>query len=156
MTSHLTVSLELIAFMRWLLKNRKSLLNALVTQSLNDSLYEEMEELAEQSPDLSSDELHSIVNGFLGYIEEELAKNMLGDDEKPARLQPGRLLQSLSSLAQTQLQSFNEDELHTSMQQTAAVLQQKSGEHSEQVKKHLLLRNLLNNWSPEKNKDDVN
>ena len=151
MTSHLTVSLELIAFMRWLLKNRKSLLNALVDQALNDTLYAEMEELAEQSPDLSSEELHRIVNGFLSHIEEQLGEHML-DGEQPHehRVQPSTLLNSLSSFTQNQLQSFDQAAVHTSMQQTATVLQQQTGDHSEQVKKHLLLRNLLDNWSPDK------
>lgn len=158
MTSHLTVSLELIAFMRWLLKNRKSLLNALVDQAINDSLYEEMEELAEESPDLSSEELHKIVNGFLSHIENQLAEHMLEGHEhedEGSTAQPSKLLQSLSPATKAQLQSFNEDDLHTSVRQTATVLNQQDGAHSEQVKKHLLLRNLLNNWSPDKN-DGVN
>lgn len=154
MTSHLTVSLELIAFMRWLLKNRKSLLNALVDQAVHGSLYDEMEELAEQSPDLGSEELHKIVNGFLSHIESQLAEHMLEGQEQ-GEVQPSKLLQSLSSVTKAQLQSFDEEELHTSMQQTASVLSQQDGTHSEQVKKHLLLRNLLNNWSPDK-KDGVN
>ena len=150
MTSHLSVSLELIAFMRWLLRNRKSLLNTLIDQALNDSLYEEMEELAEQSPDLTSDELHKILNGFLSYIEQQMTKRMLEEEQQGDAPAPHQLLQSLSSFTQSKLQSFDENALQTSMKQTATVLQQQTGEHSEQVKKHLLLRNLLNNWSPDK------
>ena len=160
MTSHLTVSLELIAFMRWLLKNRKSLLNALVDQAINDSLYDEMEELAEQSSEMTSEELHKIVNGFLSHIEGQLAEHMLeghehDNDVTADTALPSKLLQSLSSLTKSQLQSFDEAELHTSAQQTATVLSQQDGSQSEQVKKHLLLRNLLNNWSPDKN-DGIN
>lgn len=148
MTSHLTVSIELIAFMRWLLRNRKALLSTLVDQALNDSLYAEMAELTETMPNLSSEELHKIVNSFLSHIEQQIAVRMTNDAPQQ-KVRPAHFLRTLSPKTQALLHSLNEEVLAQSVQQTVSFLSHNREKQSEQSKKHLLLRNLLNNWSPD-------
>jgi len=145
MASQLTVSLELIAFMKWMLHHKKSFLNKLIIQALQEGLRTELAQLIEEEDNMPADELYYIVNSFLGHIEKQLQTQIT---QQPEQISQGALFQSFSPQTQVQLQTLDKEALSMSMYQTATLLDEDKKDHSEQMKKHLLLRQLLNNWSP--------
>lgn len=153
MASHLTISVELIAFMKWVLRNKRAALNSFLASVMDEQLCAEIDRIIHEPKELSGDELYSIVNSFLGHIEAEMISH-LESDEPPAEASEDTeaLYHSLSPQMQAQLtQAFGDDVLSQGVSQAATLLNE-NGEaqdvQSEQVKKHALMRSLLNTWSP--------
>lgn len=164
MASHLSISVELIAFMKWVLHNKKGALNAFLRQALDAEIRAEILSIMHESRDLSGDELYQIVNSFLGHIEEqimdEIEKDVRGDSHHHEQKSADDLYDVLSPQMQAQLtQVFDDHVIHQGMHHAAAQLMGENSpnevEHSEKVKKHVLMSNLLNQWTPPTD-DEVN
>ena len=163
MASHLSISVELIAFMKWVLHNKKGALNAFLRKALDSEIRAEILSIMHESRELSGDELYQIVNSFLGHIEEQIMTQVENDvrgDTVSEQPDADDLYGVLSPQMQAQLtQAFDDDVIHQGMHQAAAQLMSENGrtevEHSEKLKKHILMSNLLNQWSPPSD-DEVN
>lgn len=151
MAAHLTISLELITFMKWVLEHKQEAFARFIHTTLDPKLREDLLCMTDGNGDVSSEELYETVNNFLGFIEESMAHSL--SDAKPATTSDGRkeLYHSLCPRTQAQLnQAFDEDLLSASMQQAVTLLREapQPTTHSEQVKKHVLLQSLLSKWHP--------
>jgi len=153
MRSHLTVSLELIAFIKWLLKNRKDVLHDLVEESMSDDLLDELEALnAQGTNDDENAELYDVVNEFVSHLEEDLLYHIR--HSRPISF--GDKKSSLETLTDVNLQNFDAHDIIASTRQTDSMtLDNPLAQEDEQLKRHMLLKNLLNNWQPIEN-DEVN
>ena len=76
MDKHLSLSLELIYLMGWLLKHEKSMLNSLVKNALKNGLAQDLEKAHFDEPGDVSLELQTIILEFLSFLERSLAKNL--------------------------------------------------------------------------------
>lgn len=148
MNSTLSLSIELIYLMGWLLKNDKAKLNALVKQAVNDGLAYDLQKLGDIVHEDVSEHLHKTVLNFLTYMEEALTSNLdvmnIKHDAEEA------ILPTLSNVEE---EGLNDNTLQLSVQRTKAELQKQieSGainslnpEHAKQ----LLFKNILENWKP--------
>ncbi len=154
MRSHLTVSLELIAFIKWLLKNRKDVLHDLVEESMSDDLLDELEALNAKNAgnDDNNAELYDVVNEFVSHLEEDLVHQLR--HVRPINL--GDKKSSLETLTDVNLQNFDADDIIASTRQTDSMtLDDPLVQEDDQLKRHMLLKNLLNNWQPIEG-DEVN
>ena len=167
MASHLTISVELIAFMKWVLQKKQAALNTFLDQVMDQELRTELEQLVQSPVDVSSDELYAIVNNFLGHVEEQILDRLDTDTGQNQQHLPqstgvdsASLYHSLPPQMQAQLtQAFDDDVLVQGVHKAATALSNEPGraqpEHSEQVKKHILMQSLLSSWSPPSD-DEVN
>jgi|GEM_PF-4027033 len=165
MTSHLTVSVELISFMKWVLKHKKSELSSLVSLAIRDGLKEKINDAARVAQHVPPEELYKVVNTFLGFIEDEitghLAKSFFHSDRntKPypktlEALEPiddSSLYKSLTPVTQAHLHAAagSEQILSNSIHEAAEQLNEHSEYQSDQEKRRAILKAVLNNWSPE-------
>lgn len=161
MSSHLSISVELIAFMKWLLEHKRPALNSFLASVLDKDIRAELIHIMHEPEQFSGEQLYDIVNTFLGHIEEEVMSSV---EQEAAQGPPASKdestawYKSLSKQTQAQLnQAFDNRALHTGALQAANMLEQNatSKKQSEQVKKNALLHNLLENWLP-MNDEEVN
>ncbi len=148
MNSSLSLSIELIYLMGWLLKNEKSKLNALVKQAMNDGLAYDLQKLNDIVHEDVSDHLHKTVLNFLTYMEEALANNLDG-----LNLQHDAEEVILPALNNLEEDSLNDNTLQVSIQRAKADLQREvetgvaktlNPEHAKQI----LFKHILENWQP--------
>lgn len=77
MATQLTISLELIAFMQWVIQHKAEAFSNFMDKALDDEIREALAKLqADQSATLSSDELYSTLHNFLGSIEQHLEQSL--------------------------------------------------------------------------------
>lgn len=148
MNSTLSLSIELIYLMGWLLKNEKSKLSALVKQAMQDGLAYDLEKLNSMDHEDVSEHLHKTVLNFLSYMEETLVDNLEElDAGHDAQVE---LLPSMNNLAQDNL---NDNTLFVSMQRAKADIQKeiesgKATAINPDHAKQLLFKHILENWKP--------
>lgn len=148
MNSSLSLSIELIYLMGWLLKNDKSKLNALVKQAMNDGLAYDLQKLNDIIHEDVSEHLHTTVLNFLTYMEEALANNLdqlnIKHDAEEAML---------PALTNFEEDGLNYNTLQVSIQRAKADLQKEieSGQATSLNPEHakqLLFKHILENWTP--------
>ena len=148
MNSSLSLSIELIYLMGWLLKNEKSKLNALVKQAMHDGLAYDLQKLQDITHEDVSDHLHKTVLNFLSYMEEALADNM--DAPHMTHEADQAILPALNNLEE---ESLNDSTLQVSIQQAKADLQKEMDRGAANVLnpdhvRQLLFKHILENWNP--------
>ncbi len=148
MNSSLSLSIELIYLMGWLLKNEKSKLNALVKEAMKNGLAYDLQKLNTIDYEDTSDHLHKTVLNFLSYMEEALANNL--DVVHVRHDQQEIIMPALTNLEED---SLNENTLQVSMQKARADLQREVESGSAQrvnadYAKQLLFKHILENWQP--------
>lgn len=148
--------------MKWVLQHKKGALNTFLRQSLDAEIRAEILDIMHESRELSGDELYHIVNSFLGHIEDQIMTQVENEVSAPAVSSESahELYGVLTPQMQAQLtQAFDDDVIHQGMHHAAAQLNNEDGrsksEHSEQVKRHVLMSSLLNQWSPPSD-DEIN
>lgn len=148
MNSSLSLSIELIYLMGWLLKNDKSKLNALVKQAMNDGLAYDLQQLHDIEHEEMSEHLHDTVINFLSYMEEALTNNL---DALNIKHDAEQVM--LPALNKVEDDSLNDGTLHVSLQQAKAALQKEiesgvvKGVNPDYAKQ-LLFKRILENWQP--------
>lgn len=154
MAAHLTISLELITFMKWVLEHKQEAFAHFIEASLAPEL-RNLLLYADNSADVSSEDLYETVNNFLGFIEHSMAQTLSDAPAQPATvsgtLDGKELYRSLSAQTHAQLkQAFDKDLLAESMQHAATKLDEDAAPKSpsEQATKHVVLQSLLNKWQP--------
>lgn len=169
MTSHLTVSVELISFMKWILKHKKTEFSQLIKTSLQEGLRNEIMSVTHRQQDVSTEDLYEVVNTFLAFIEDDIVDEMTKKymhhthtHERPTPststpLNTQSLYKSLTPTTQAQLQSMvggNAPEiLSHSIEEAAHQLNGSVDGNSEQAKRLAVMRAVLNNWAPEKDSE---
>lgn len=155
MNSSLSLSIELIYLMGWLLKKEKSKLNALVKQAMNDGLAYDLQKLNTIEHEDVSEHLHNTVLNFLTYMEEALANNL---DLIHTKHEAEEAMRPALNLLEEN--SVDDDTLQVSIQRAKVDLQREveSGlvkslnpEHAKQ----LLFKHILENWDPT-NEENLN
>ena len=150
MDTNLSLSLELIYLMEWLLKNDKQFLNAMAKHAIKNGLLQDLKHINIESYLQNPESLYTTVLDFLVFLENALTKNLekTSLDSKTEdvifptikKIDPGFLGSKVIRL---------------SMQQTREklikknILKQKSNQQ-ENVKK-TLLEHIIKNWHPTKN-----
>lgn len=71
MSTQLTISIELIAFMEWVLKYKRDHLNEFISHMIDDDLKEQIALItADREAALSSNDLYMTLNDFIRHMEE--------------------------------------------------------------------------------------
>lgn len=76
MSINISLSLELICLVNWLLKNEKQLISALVKQALKNGFAQELEQLDGTQSLENPEDLYATVVEFLLFLEKNLLKNL--------------------------------------------------------------------------------
>ncbi len=151
----LSLSIELICLLAWILKHEKHKLDGLIKKSIKGGLVQELDKLENQDIAKASEKLYTTVLDFLIYLEDSLALNlhtMQLDIKTEKNLIP--------ALKKIQDESLNPTTIQTSIKQTTNQLYKeketnpditKNTDHVTQV----LFKQILKNWKPS-NKETMN
>ncbi len=161
--NNISLSLELICLMSWLLKNEKQGLNTLIKHAVQHGFSEELEKVESLDYSKVSEQLYATILDFLVLLEQILMKNLetisLDTTTKDA---------ILPALEQMDLDSLDDRTIWLSMQQTKDKLH-KHHNHNHKHKNHdpaeekptkqasheqakkILFEQLIKNWKPTKN-----
>jgi hypothetical protein len=154
MSASLSLSLELVLLMDWLLKHEKKTIQKLIKKVLKKGLEEEIdlvdtfyqEKLLDMDSDISQ-ELHNSILDFLISLEDMLIDGL---EEKKAFEEKG-FSQSLQKINK---QKLDNKTVLLSLKKTNDVIKKTAKNKSEQRHdkiKNTLFSELLKNWSPTTN-----
>lgn len=76
MSSHVSISFELILLINWIMKNEKTLINTLIKNALEKGFLQELEKNNQKDTIQTSDQLYAIILEFLIQLEKALIKNL--------------------------------------------------------------------------------
>lgn len=142
MSINISLSLELVCLVNWLLKKEKHLINALVKQALKNGFAQELETMEGAHALENSEQLYATVLDFLLFLEKNLLKNLetvsVDSQTKDAILPVVKKLDA---------DNIDVKALWLSMQQTKAQLC-KEGHKEEAEAADILFEKLLKNWKP--------
>ncbi|MFH0898965.1 MAG: hypothetical protein V1855_05275 [bacterium] len=151
----LSLSLELICLIAWLLKHEKSKLNVLIKRAIKNGLIQELDKLEKRDFLKASEELHMTVLDFLMFLEDSLIENLKTShlDIKTERtlIPPLKNMEEDALPAQTIQLSIKEakDQLIQEKQTDPTVSE--DVDHVKQV----LFEQIIKNWKPS-NKELLN
>lgn len=163
--NNISLSLELICLMSWLLKNEKQGLNTLIKQAVQHGFSEELEKVESLDHSMVSEKLYTTILDFLVLLEQILMKNL-----ETINLDTTTKDAILPALEQMDLDSLDDRTIWLSMQQTKDKLHKhhthnhkhkhKHHDHAEEKPtkqasnehaKKILFEQLIKNWKPTKN-----
>ncbi|MCK4499558.1 hypothetical protein KAU11_03625 [Candidatus Babeliales bacterium] len=137
MSATLSLSLELVSLLEWLLKNKKETMQTFVKESVEQGLVTD-NSFEDANPETIALYVHKVVMGLLEFLEESLVEK-LGDDDKDNGGINKQFAMTIEHLDQS---SFDPDVVWLSVQQAkSALLREGSNEARE-----ALLKKLLKNW----------
>jgi hypothetical protein len=167
MTTQISLSLELISLINWMLKKEKTMLNSLVKHAIEHGFIEELAKAESAEQQYQPEELHNTLVDFLDFLEHTLIKNLetIQVDEKTKDA-------ILPALQKIETDSLDFKTVWMSMQQTKARVGGKRYHKTASVVKktpeaitapaalvqnpmEILFEELLKNWKPN-NKETVN
>lgn len=153
MTTQISLSLELMCLINWLVKNEKTLLNSLVKQAVAHGLIDELQQLDQVDPQHAADELYLTIFDFLDHLEQALIKNL-----ETVQVDIKTKDAILPSLQKIEGSSLDFKTMWQSMQQTKARISKKNANSlTPHIKnpKDILFEEILKNWKPNK-KETIN
>lgn len=146
--SNVSLSFELVCLMSWLIKNEKNGINALVKLALEHGFSEKLEHLQDQEHQMA-EHLYTTVMDFLLYLEQSLHKALdheEGSQKREFLPTVKRIDGDLdSSIIWQSLQQTKQELLARQLNHQEPTEQAASSQEAEQ----LLLKTMLNNWSPD-------
>ena len=151
----LSLSLELISLLAWLLKNEKHLLNDIVKEAIKNGLIHEINKLEMEDISKVTEQLDSTILDFLVYLEDALADNLktIPQHSKTEKnITP--TLKKIESIG------FNPNTLRTSVKKVKAQLSKEKQNNPKastdtEYAKQVLFEQILKNWKPS-NKETLN
>lgn len=164
MTTQISLSIELVCLLNWLLKNEKNLLHSLVKQAVERGLLSDLQQI-DVSEQLQSPEfLYTTLTDFLDLLEQALIKNL-----ETINVDTTTRDAILPALQKIETDSLDFKTVWLSMQQTKARINKKQRKSSIDGKKiletttsatlqdpmNILFEELLKNWKPN-NKETLN
>jgi hypothetical protein len=158
MTTQISLSLELVYLINWMLTHQRAQLSAIVQQAVKQGLVEELSTLEEVEHTQSADFLYATLTNFLDFLEKNLIKQLetinVGSDVKDAIVPTLRKVDANNLDFKTVWESMQHTKARlkaptTSPRRTRAVppVTQNATE--------ILFEELLKNWKPN-NKETVN
>ena len=164
MTTQISLSLELISLINWMLKKEKTLLNSLVKHAIEHGFIEELAKAESTEQQYQPEEIHNTLVEFLDFLEHTLIKNLetIQVDEKTKDA-------ILPALQKIETDSLDFKTAWMSMQHTKARVGRKRYPKARtetleatttptpmvQNPMEILFEELLKNWKPN-NKETVN
>jgi hypothetical protein len=149
MNTNLSLSLELVYMLEWLLKNEKNLLNKLIKDAIQKGFLQDANradtEIYIQNPEL----VYTTILDFIVSLENLLSKNL--EETAKTTTAENEILPTLKKIDTEFLESTI---ITASIQQTRERLNQNNKEIETKQPvdaKRLLLENIIKNWSPSKN-----
>ncbi len=76
MTTQISLSLELVCLVGWLLKHEKTLLNNIVKQAIEHGFVDELATIESDESQQTTDHLYNTIVDFLEFLEQSLLKNL--------------------------------------------------------------------------------
>ncbi|MCB9493658.1 MAG: hypothetical protein H6679_05280 [Epsilonproteobacteria bacterium] len=158
MSNHISISLELISLINWLMKNEKAMLHSLIKHAIKNGFAQELEKVEALESSKTTEQLYTSVLDFLVFLEDTLIQHLESGNFDPQSKEA--MLPALQKLTN---ESLNDKTIWLSMQQAQHQLSKAAREETthtpktEQEKKAagVLVEQLLKNWEPS-NKDSVN
>ncbi len=155
-SNNISLSLELICLMNWLLKHEKQGLNTLIKQAIQHGFAKELEKIDTQNYTQIADDLYSTILDFLLHFEKVLLKNI-----ETVQLDSATQNAILPALERIDIDSVDGKTLWLSMQQTKAKLGKNGQEtvkpaelaEKQQDPKAIFFEQIIKNWKP--TKDDL-
>lgn len=146
-SNNISLSLELICLMSWLLKHEKQGLNTLIKNAVQHGFSQELNQVEELDNNKFSEQLYTTILDFLVMLEQILVKNL-----EEAQLDTKTKDAIAPALEKIDLESIDDRTIWLSMQQTKEKLsQQENQDHRIDHVKTILLEQLIKNWKPTKN-----
>ena len=161
MGTHLTVSIELVLFMKWLIAQKRPQIKNLIHQALDAGLEKYIDEIHEKKRTIKTEELSEGVRSFIDFLEQELNDSLDSprlNEQSAEEAREELASYGLDNTTLAHLQDFNPEEIVASAQETAHDLKQietPSITANSAQRKEMLTKHLLENWSPGK-KTDIN
>jgi hypothetical protein len=156
MTTQISLSLELVYLINWMLTHQRSQLSALIKQAVAQGLLEELSALDEVETTQSADFLYATLTNFLDFLEKNLVKQLETINVK----QEAQDI-VLPALRKVDMNNLDFKTVWSSMQQTKVRLETpKASQRAPQTPvsqdaAEILFEELLKNWKPT-NKETVN
>ena len=155
MNNSLSLSLELICLIAWLLKHDEHKLDDLVKKAIQNGLTEDLNKLNHEDAQKVTEELFSTILDFLIFLEdslEENLKNMQPEINNEKIIMP--------ALKKIELDGLNPSNIRTCIKKTKDQLNKEKKEKRHDANdadhiKQVLLQQLLKSWKPS-NKDTMN
>ncbi len=146
-SNNISLSLELICLMSWLLKHEKQGLNTLIKNAVQHGFSQELNQVEELDNNKFSEQLYTTILDFLVMLEQILVKNL-----EEAQLDTKTKDAIAPALEKIDLEGIDDRTIWLSMQQTKEKLsQQENQDHRIDHVKTILLEQLIKNWKPTKN-----
>ncbi|MFH1832196.1 MAG: hypothetical protein ABH827_05365 [bacterium] len=155
MNSSLSLSLELICLLSWLLKNEKHMLNDVVKEAIKNGLIHDINKLELEEMSKITEDLDTTILDFLIYLEDSLADNL-----KTVPYHAKAETDITPTLKKIESIGFNPNTLRTSIKQVKAQII-KEKQHNPKVStdteyaKQVLFKQIIKNWKPS-SKDTMN
>ncbi len=156
MTTQISLSLELVYLINWMLTHQRSQLNALVKQAIKQGFIEELATIDEAENIQSADFLYATLTDFLDYLEKNLIKQLetisVNQEAKDS---------VMPALRKVDMNNLDFKTVWSSMQQTKVRLgtpntpQRRAASNEVQKATEILFEEILKNWKPT-NKETVN
>ena len=155
MGTDLSLSLELICLMDWIVKNQKNELNLLVKHAVENGFVGELEKL--DNPNYSkADHLYNSVIEFLTLLEKYLIQNL-----EKFELSENQTSEIIPAITKLNMENIDLKTLWLSLQQTKVQLKKKEKQPvaipdpSKTNSTTILFEQILKNWKPNK-KENIN
>ncbi|MFA5306135.1 MAG: hypothetical protein WC365_01660 [Candidatus Babeliales bacterium] len=155
MTTQISLSLELVYLINWMLTHQRSQLNALVKQAIKKGFIEELATIDEAETQ-STDFLYATLTDFLDYLEKNLIKQL-----ETVTVSQETKDNVVPALRKVDMNNLDFKTVWSSMQQTRARLGSPSTpqlaptNNEVQNATEILFEEILKNWKPT-NKETVN
>lgn len=154
MNNNISLSLELICLMSWLLKHERQGLNSLIKHAVQHGFSKELERVEDLENSNVSEQLYTTILDFLVMLEQILMKNL-----ETVHLDANTKDAILPALEKIDLENLDDRTIWLSMQQTKEKLSKSKSHTCEHTEQHsgeeqaqtILLEQLLKNWKLNKN-----
>lgn len=155
MNTSLSLSLELICLLSWLLKNEKHLLDDIVKEAIRNGLVHEINKLELEDLSKATEQFDSAILDFLIYLEDSLADNLKAI---PYHAKTENTI--TPTLKKIESIGFNPNTLRTSLKQVKAQITKEKQNNPKissdtEYAKQVLFEQILKNWKPS-NKEILN
>jgi hypothetical protein len=154
MTTQISLSIELVYLINWMLTHQRAQVSALVKQAVKQGFIEELSTLEEVDNPQSADFLYATLTNFLDFLEKNLVKQL-----ESVNISPNAKDAIVPALRKVDVKSLDFKTVWESMQHTQERL--KTSKASPRRKRttptvaqnatEILFEELLKNWKPTNN-----
>jgi hypothetical protein len=151
--TNISLSLELLCLINWLLKHEKPMINSMIKHAIKNGFIQDLERMDSDDQPQNAEQLYTSALDFLMYLEKNLIKNL---EDTYATLQEEKLAPTMIRM---DADNVDAKTMWTSMQQVKKEINKSSKVKLAAPHKHMaeddianvLFDQILKNWKPNQN-----